>query len=105
MSEAAGTPVETSEPEKKKRTPRPYWVLIPVTGAQTFEVHRCLGQPAVRKLLDTMEIDSTDERIGGIKVLAKEIPFNWKTQTVFKFRKVAEDEAGDIIIEDDGEEI
>jgi len=93
--------------EKKKRTPRPYWVLIPaptpVNGGQTFELHVCAGKTAVRKLLEAMEIDATDQRLGGIKVLrADEIPFNWKAQTVFKFGKATDDESEG---ESEGEEI
>ena len=93
MSETDAPVITTEAPEKKKRTPRPLWVLIPVTGTQTFEVHRCPGQPAVRKLLEAMEIDATDPRIGGIKVLrAEEVPFSGKAQIVFKFGKAAEGE-------------
>lgn len=89
MSEATETP----EKKKRTRTPRPYWVLLPVMGTQTFEVHVCPGKPAVRKLLKNLEIDAADPRSGGIKVLrADEVPFNWEPQTIFKFGKSTDDE-------------
>lgn len=83
-------------PTKKKRAGRPYWLLVPVPGTQTFEVHTCLGKAAVRKLLTGLEIDSTDERINGIKLLrADEVPLNWEAQVVFKFGKAAEGDEND----------
>jgi len=81
------------QPEKKRRAPRPYWLLLPVKGSQQFDVHRCQGKPAVRKLLKDLEIDATDERVQGMKLLrADEIPLILDTQTIFKFGSAADDE-------------
>lgn len=100
MTEAAGgaptgeTPTVTvTEGEKKKKRGRPYWLLLPIEGSTTFDVHRVMGKPAVLKLLKKLEIDATDPRVSNMKLLrADEVPLKLESQTIFKFAKADGDE-------------
>lgn len=104
-----GAPVVTvtqTAPEKPKKKRRPYWLLVPVTGGQTYEVHIVVGKPAVLKLLKTLEIDAADPRVENMKLLrADQVPLKLESQTIFKFGKADSDDEKPESDEEDDEVI